>query len=456
MMIDSYHDAVNYLKYLIPKGTAKKYPAQRGLKRTKYLLSLLAHPQNSFTSVHITGTSGKGSTSNFIAQIARQAGFRVGLFTSPHLVTIRERIKINNHIITKTEFVKLVKTLQLIVNKVSQTPLGSPTYFEILTAIAFLAFKNHHIDIGVIEVGMGGRYDSTNVFNSSTAIITNIGLDHTHILGKTPQQIIKDKMRIVKKNATVITAIRQPSILAILQNYANKKNSHLIHIAKLKNPKDKPKDSTLYHIELANDQKLILSITTPKNTYENITLQALGTYQAENAACALTAIEALEKKGYHFSKKAIYQGFFDTKIKGRMTIHSRRPLIILDGAHNRDKIRALVRSLRFIYPHQRFTIIFAVKRTKDAQGMVKELIPLAKSFILTEFFKQTNFGKHMAKPTSDLAHILRTLAFKGKVIIVPQSDQALTIAKKEAKKEGNILITGSLYLLGEIFAKALI
>jgi len=370
---------IDYLQSL------EKFGMNLGLERITHLLEELGNPHLKFKSLHVTGTNGKGSTCAMIASILKEAGYTVGLYTSPHLFDWRERIKINGKDISEKDFEEGIKVVKKIARRV-----GQPTVFEVLTAVAFWYFAKKKVDYAVIEVGLGGRLDATNIITPLVSVITNIDLEHTAILGKSLAKIAAEKAAIIKPGIPVVTAEKKLEPLRVIKDYAQKKGSLLIKVE------------------------------------SGLKTNLFGEHQRINAACAVAAIRLARIK---VSRKAIAQGLKKVNWPGRFQIASRSPLTILDGAHNPAGIQSLVRTLRSKFPGQKFTFIFGVQKDKDAKTMLKLLKPLAKKIIIT-----TSSHKNAAK------------IVEGIKAIAPQ--KALLLAKGENK-----VITGSLYLVGALSQK---
>lgn len=391
------------------------------LDRIKNLLEKLGNPQNKFPSIVVAGTAGKGSTSTMLASIFAENGLKVGLYTSPHLVKLNERFKINNKDISDKELMELVNQISVVIPtnpvkpKDPSTPLGMtksiPSYFEILTTIAFLWFAKHKIDVAVLEVGMGGQYDATNIVDNKISILTNVGLDHTEFLGKTIEKIAQEKVAILKKNGILITGVTQPSVKKIIKNYAKKQKARVIFAKKI-----------------------------------NFKTKMLGDFQAKNASLSVAAARQFK------SNIRIKKGLQKAYIPGRLEIisevswvtHSRSGYyVILDGAHNVMKMQALVNSLQKIYPGKKFVTIFAAKKDKDIKIMIKLLSPIVSKFIITRFTLHTDFGPHQAAKPKDIAKYIK----KNYQVI---EDPKLALKTALDGKDFPVLITGSLYLVGEI------
>lgn len=330
-------------KYL---DSLERFGINMGLDRIQLLLEKLDDPHRKFKSIHVAGTNGKGSTCAMIASILKEAGYKVGLYTSPHLFDYRERIKVNGRDIPKKIFEAGLRRIERIV-KNSHGTLSRPTVFEVLTALAFWYFAKMKVDYAVIEVGLGGRLDATNVITPLVSVITNVDLEHTEILGRSLAKIAAEKAGIVKLGIPVVTAEEKSEPLKVIKDVCKKKKSFLIAVSR--------------------KQEVIGS-------------SLLGEHQRVNAACAVAAIRLARIK---VSREAIRKGLRKTRWPGRFQIFSRKPLTILDGAHNPAGIKVLVDTLKKQYPRKKFTFIFGTQEDKDSVSMLALLKPLAKRIIIT-------------------------------------------------------------------------
>jgi len=337
-------------KYL---NSLDKFGINLGLERIERLLKELGDPQLRFKSLHVAGTNGKGSTCAMIASILKEAGYKVGLYTSPHLFDFRERIKINGRDISDKDFNQGLKLIQKIARKPRRSVAGfqpgeeQPTVFEVLTAVAFWYFAEKKIDYAVVEVGLGGRLDATNVLMPLVSVITNIDLEHKAVLGNTLAKIAIEKGGIIKPRVPVITGEQKPAALKVLQYQAEKNGSVLIQV---------------------NSQGAGLSSGL------------IGEHQKINAACALAAVRLA---GIKADKEAILRGLARTNWLARFQVVARRPLTIVDGAHNPAGMATLVATLKSEYPDNKFTFIIGAQGDKDAAEMLRLIAPLAKKIIIT-------------------------------------------------------------------------
>lgn len=440
-MIKTFSEAVSYLESLIPTSKASKFPGLLGLQRQKYLMSLLGNPQDKYPTIHITGTSGKGSTAYLISSILTSAGYKVGLHISPHLVSVTERIQINNKNLEKKKFIDLVNRIIPYIKKTANSKYGIPTYFEVLVALAFQAFYEEKVDLAVIEVGMGGKYDGTNVIKKPlVSVITNVGLDHTQVLGDTVEKIIQDKKDIIKKNSQVVSGVKQKSVIEIIEVKCRKENSPLYLLNR----------NFSYKVSKLDNRGSIFSVYTRRNQYLNLDLKLLGLHQVENASLAVMASELLNNKGFEIKENAIKDAFGNAYLPGRLEIIKRNPLIIFDGAHNVDKIKAIVDTIPKIFSYQKLIVVFALKRKKDAKAIFSQLLKIADSVILTKFSIGTDTGLNLSFPPKKLQQILfNDFNFRNVESITP-AHKALQKALTTQKDNDMILVTGSLYLIAEL------
>jgi dihydrofolate synthase/folylpolyglutamate synthase len=408
----------------------EKFGWRFGLETTQTLLSFLGNPQNSLRYIHVAGSNGKGSTCAFMASFLKQSGYKTGLYTSPHLCDIRERFRINGLWISTKDFERhssrVLKACELVQKKMGH----SPTHFEALTAIAFCWFKEQKVDWVVLEVGLGGRLDATNVIQSSAlSLITPIGLEHQAILGKTIGEIAGEKAGIIKSGGFVTTAQYSSEALRVIKKRASDCAAELWTAGK--EFKYRPIARGFYWSGPGLNQEIDLPNSSG--------------YQVTNAALALAGIQYLRTRdGVHASVGTIQKGFTAMRWPGRMEIVSQKPLILLDGAHNPDGAKALSECLKRIYPHQRWIVLNGLLEDKDHQTFIKCLKPITALSVVTE-------------PHIDRAEkgdvIYRAWEKQGvKTVLVKDWQKALQLAKSKltaSNKKIGLLITGSLYLVGD-------
>ena len=438
--VNSYAKALRFLASLSDYEHLRivRYNAQNfDLDRMRTLLRKLNNPQDKFRSVHIAGTKGKGSTCAMIASMLQANGYKVGLYTSPHLNDIRERIQINGHMISHADFARIVKQIEPLVNK--SRPV--PTYFDVLTAVAFQYFAEHKVDIGVIETGLGGRLDSTNVLKPEVTAITSISKDHMQQLGYTLPKIAEEKAGIFKPGVPALTVQQPPEVESVLQRSAEKVGA----------PFDVCGKSIEFSYRFESSRMLgphnRICLTTPNSKFEHLAVPLLGEHQAINCGLALSVIDRLKTRGLALNDSRSMEGLAKTNIPGRMEMISQIPRIIVDGAHNAASLDAMMRAIGQHVPYDSMVVIFGCCADKDVSGMLDRITSGADKVIFT---KVNNI--RTANPDELAAAYVEQY---GKMAQVARSLQdALDIANRAVTKEDLICITGSFYLVGE--AKKLI
>jgi dihydrofolate synthase/folylpolyglutamate synthase len=398
-----------------------------GLATIRSILNALGDPQNNFYSIHVAGTNGKGSVAAALSSILQQSGYRVGLYTSPHLVRFNERICINNRQISNDAVVKSYQAVQ-------KAHLGNrtPTFFELTTAMAFYEFARRRVDWAVIETGMGGRLDATNVIDPVISIITNVSMEHRAYLGNTLARIAREKAGIIKQATPVVTAIKQRQAKSVIQRIAGKKSAPLYMLGKNFKVRRQPAGGFSYYgIE---------------NTWHDMHTALQGHYQVENAALAIAACELLNKNHTSISQQSIRDGLTKTSWPGRLEIVSEHPMIILDGAHNLMAARELAKFLGDNLAQRSITLVVGILDDKPYQSMLKSLLPVCSRVIVT----RAKTGRAL-DPLRLFETAKKTLS---DVRIVSDVAQAFKQAVAEADFNDVICIAGSLYVVGE--AKAAI
>lgn len=396
-----------------------------GLKRIRELLDLLGNPQNNLKFIHIAGSNGKGSTSAMLSSILTCAGYRTGLFTSPHLCRYNERIKINNVDISDEDLSSAAEKVSVAVKQMHDTP----TEFERFTAIAFLHFQMCACDIVVLEVGLGGRLDSTNVIPAPVlSIITNIGLEHTDLLGDTLEKIAAEKAGIIKEGASVILYEQSAQVENVIRRKCAECNCGLTVT------------------DIAQEQLELLDMTGQTFSYrkrKNLRLNLLGTYQVYNVAVVLDAVDALNQRGFTVSEEDISKGLAHVVWPARMELLGQEPPFLLDGAHNPQCMTALRDSLESIWPNTKIAFLTGVLADKEYTEMMNTLLPTAAAF-----FCLTPCSER-ALPAEALAEYLRKQGADAVAYATIESglQEALTFAERENVP---VVACGSLYMAGAI------
>lgn len=403
----------------------ERFGIKLGLDVIEQIMASLGNPHQSFKSVHVAGTNGKGSTCAFVARVLQEAGYTVGLYTSPHLVRFNERICINGEEITDHE---LIYFTDIIRKKIEEKGI-QPTFFEFTTALAFLYFAHKHVDIAVVEVGMGGRLDATNIIQPLVSVITNISLDHMEHLGKTVSQIAREKAGIIKPGCLVVTAEKNPRVVKYFKQVCAERNVELLLL-------HEQLRATVLEANLEH-QKFDVSGAV-EDTY---TIPLLGAHQIVNACTALLVLRSLEKRGFSISPFIIKKGLEATAWAGRLDLVSYNPLVLVDGAHNVAGIKALCDFLRTL--EHRKVLVIAIANDKDRECMLQMIVPLFEEVIVTQ-------GHFKPTPADVLADDAR--AYSSHVREIPGVGDAIEIALSIAAKEDTVLFTGSLYMIGDVLA----
>ncbi len=427
--LKNYNKTTTYLYNLQKQGI------KLGLTNTKKLMSILGEPQNSFRCIHIAGTNGKGSTATILASILSKSRFKVGLFTSPHLASFTERIRIDGNPITESDVMTLTSDIHKSIARVDI----KPTFFEFVTAMAFHYFAINNVDWAVIETGMGGRFDATNIIQPDICIITNISLEHGEYLGNSTTEIAFEKAGIIKPQAPVITASKLPGVIKQLSDIASECASE-IHVY------DRDFKSSLLSI----DSKHITFNYNGYESYKNLSMPLSGKHQIYNASLSIRACEILRQKGVSIPDTAIKNGLLDVNLEGRLELVSQIPPIILDSAHNPEAAAALADSIKELFSDKKITLIIGVMKDKDIEGILKPLIQITESVILTK-----PEGERAALPEKLRENIMNlkktsTNHVPSSITITHSVAEALDLAKAEWQKESIILVTGSFYTTGEM------
>lgn len=402
------------------------FPGEYGLKRVKLMLKQVGNPQEKINIIHIAGTSGKGSTSIIISNILMAHGLKVGLHVKPHMYDLRERFQVNNEMISEELFEKYCDTLFRHIEEVNSAGFGKMTYYEVLISLAFLIFAGEKVECAVIETGVGGTLDGSNVVENpdKICVITSIGFDHTAILGKTIDKIAAHKAGIIQQGNSVFALEQEPIVNEIIQKRATEKEAKLTFV----------------------DKKNI-------NTLKGMEISLLGTYQVENAALAIAASSAfLKKYKMPFETKIVESVLKILSIPGRFDrINMKGKTIILDGAHNVQKMQAFLSSLKTYYPNRKFTFLLGFKEGKDISSMIKQIVPLAKKMYLTDFFNnQTDFVS-ISTNLDSLSTIVKNQGFTNFQVIYNAASVLDEII--EELDDDILIITGSLYLLSDMYKK---
>jgi dihydrofolate synthase/folylpolyglutamate synthase len=422
-----YDEALQYLLSLGHETLAIKL----GLRNTKLLLNSLSNPQHSFPAVQIAGTNGKGSTASFLDSICRQAGIKTGLYTSPHLESIAERIKIGGSEIAREDFANCATTVRDTANRLLRTGEieALPTFFEHLTAIALVAFRDARVELAILETGLGGRLDATTAVEASVCAITDIGFDHEEYLGNTIESIAAEKAAIIHEGSTAVIAPQIAEALKVILDRCQEVN--VTPVFKCAGRIE----------EVSKDGRCKVTFETQNDTYENVWLGLRGRHQIENASVAIQVAEVLRAR-FPITRENIVEGLETALHPGRLELFGDNPAFLLDGAHNPSGAQALQEFLQKFGRHP-LTIIFGTMRDKRIDQIAEYLFPLADDLILTEI------DNPRSASISRLLEVAKKLR-RTNVTATTTSRDALKLAIEKTPAHGMICITGSLYLIGEI------
>lgn len=414
-------------------------PGDLKLDRMRDLLRRLGDPQKEFRSVHVAGSKGKGSTCAMLESVFRAAGYRTGLFTSPHLTDVRERIQVDRKLIERDELVAVAETVRPAVEQLERDG-ASPTFFEVITALGFLHFARLGVEIAVVEVGLGGRFDATNVLEPLLAIITSISLDHTAILGETLEKIAFEKAGIIKPGVPVISGVLKPAPRAVVEQIAAERGSPIWRLG------DEIRYEHVGGCPATMDGVAgpgCVRVTTPRGSWPDMPLPLLGKHQARNAALALAAIDVLNGRElpHPLTHDAARSGLESVDWPARMEVIATRPATVLDCAHNVASAEALAETLIANFPPGPRTLVFAASNDKDVGGMFRILAPLVTKVYLTRSESPRAFSP--AQLAAMLARETARAEFDNPI-------EAWRAAQRETLPDGLIVVAGSVFLAGEL------
>ena len=421
-----YTEALNWLY------NVNRFGPNRTLIPTRHLLYLMGRPEKKYKIIHIGGTNGKGSTSAYTSSILEEAGYRVGLFTSPHLEEFTERIKINGKDIPQEEVARILTNVRPFFEKMLTYEEPMPLrFFDIVTALAFQNFADKKVDFAVVEVGLGGRLDATNVVDPLASIITNIGYEHTNILGETLEEIAREKAGIIKPGRPIITATQNPSVLKVFKD------------------KSKYAGSTLFHVgEDTNFKKIKGNMKGQRFNYKglftaigNLFTPLLGVHQIINASTAITAIEALKTYNINVPESAIRKGVKNVRWPARLELILNEPMVVLDCAKDAEATEAVRKTIQSDFETDKIIAVVSVSSDKKFPGMIYQISQIADHFILTT---HSVMGR-----AADPERLAEEVIKNDKTFeIIEEEDRAFERALKLANHNGMILVIGSVYLAG--------
>lgn len=421
-----YNDACSYL------DNCYKFGSKRGHTNLKRLLNLLGNPQDKLKIIHIAGTNGKGSCCAFLSSVLREEGYNVGVFTSPHLIKYNERFKINDKDISDNEFCREIEKVQLAVNKLFKDSEEYFAFFEIITAAAFCWFNEKNVDYVILEVGLGGRLDATNVIEKSVlSVITSISLDHTQILGDTVEKIAYEKGGIIKKNCPVVLYCQGEKVYNVIDEICREKNAPLFY-------------TNDYQAEIIKEDfnSTIFNAKILDKAYKNVEITMLGDYQIKNALNGLMCVEALKKNGVEINEKAVYNGFKNAYISGRMEKISDFPCVFLDGAHNVGGCEELCSFLKGLKENgKKISLLMGVLADKSFNEMINDLSQNADNIVFTMPDNKRGL---------EAKELYNCLEDKEKCVFYDDDYKKAFDYILNFKDSDVIICCGSLYLIGDL------
>jgi dihydrofolate synthase/folylpolyglutamate synthase len=431
----SYQEAVQWITELIPFGI------KPGLKRMEYMMERLNHPHHRLKFIHVAGTNGKGSTCAYLTNILIKSGYSVGSFTSPYITKYTDRIQLSGEDIPEETLKIIVNQLKPIADELAGTELGAPTSFEITTTLALVFFARYAFpDFVVLETGLGGRLDCTNIVNPMISVITNIGHDHMDILGDTLEQVAEEKAGIIKSGVPVVSSVEQPELIELLERNAGSKQSKLYQLG------------NDFHVKLDDVRmnQLTFSFTGPFRTLNPLAVSLNGEHQVKNAAVALMALEVLRQ--YYaviIDDENLIDGLMETRWPGRLEMVQENPRLLIDGAHNPEGAETLTKALSTIYQYEKLHFMMGMLSTKNHSDYLWHILPIVDTLIVSE----PDFRKKMdADLLAELVERLRSSRAKPGLQVFIEADwkEALSKLKALTGQDDLAVVSGTLYLISDV------
>ena len=410
-----------------------RYGSRPGLVNIRHLLDRMGDPHEGFKSIHVTGTNGKGTTTAMTASILKASGYSVGMFTSPHLSSFTERIVVNGRRIPPEDVVRIVDEIRPHIDEMVETPdLRHPTFFEVITAIAFRYFSEQLLDFAVLEVGMGGKLDATNVVHALVSVITNVSLEHTHVLGSTVLEIAEKKAGIVKEGGVLVTATQDDAVCNLFKETCERVDSKILRVGE---------DITFKRLESSLDGQSF-RLEGPNESYEELFIPLIGRHQLLNAAAAVGAVQALKFHEIKIPGEAVKGGLRKVVWPGRMEVVQRRPLVLLDGAKDAEAAQAIKKTLLEEFPDRRRIAVVSMSSDKNIPEMIKHLAQATDHFIITA---HQVMGR-AAEPSVISEQIEK---YNKPYEVETDVRRAVSRAEELAGEDGMVIVVGSVFLVGE-------
>ncbi|HVA38469.1 MAG TPA: folylpolyglutamate synthase/dihydrofolate synthase family protein [Candidatus Dormibacteraeota bacterium] len=426
----TFEDAQHYLIGTINETVSRRQPGR--LERMRALLRHLGDPQDRYPTVHIGGTSGKGSTCTMAASILRAHGLRTGLHTKPHLRSVTERARVDGVPVSEERFAALFEEM-LPAIAAAAAEEGRPSYYETLLALAFLHFARENVDVAVIEVGLGGMLDGTNVLHPEVTAVTNVGYDHMDVLGDTLEEIAADKAGIAKPGIPFVSDVERAEARAVIEARCAEAGAPFLSVRDLAHVEERAGGGRHGRQAL---------VSTPSAAYR-VDLPLLGSFQLRNAATAIMTLEQLREE-LRPSVEAVERGLAEVSLPGRVEFYPSRPVVVFDVAHNPDKARALSSALNEAWPGRRFTFVVGVAAEKDGREMIAVWSELAATFIFTSF-------EVPGRPATRLQSLQAYAQAAGRASrAIADPVEALAVARRIAEADDVVVVTGSTFVVAEL------
>lgn len=423
----NYEESLKYIEQ------THKFGARLGLDNMKKLLELLGNPQENLRIIHVAGTNGKGSTCSFISTILKEAGYKVGLYTSPFLESFTERIRINDINIPKEDVARIVTLIKSQIKKMVSKGYSYPTEFEIVTAMAFYYYNEQKVDYVALEVGMGGRYDATNVINKSEiSVITSISLDHVGILGDTVEKIAYEKGGIIKENGAVILYDQSDEVKNVIKEICKQKNAKYIET--------KFNDINIRHSDIYSQ---IYDYRVGDKLYKELEINLIGEHQINNSILAINVIDYLNKyKNLNIKEECIRKGLINTRWPGRIEKIKENPLFIIDGAHNEDGAKSLANTIEKNFKDKKLTLLIGMLEDKDIESVLEILIPKFDKVVATTPYSPRAIDSEILKG--------KIYKYNRNVISKPKIEDAINYILESSSNDRVVISAGSLYMIGTV------
>ncbi|XZE44227.1 bifunctional folylpolyglutamate synthase/dihydrofolate synthase [Pirellulaceae bacterium SH467] len=439
-----YAEAIRYLydRLNYEKTTDRPYTQQHyRLARMEALLEAIGNPQSAAPVIHIAGTKGKGSVAWLTAESLRRTGRRVGLYTSPHLEHLEERFVVNGIPVSPADLVGAIDAIRARLQDWDESRLGIPTFFELTTAIAWLLFQDQGCDVNVMEVGLGGRLDSTNVCESLISVITSISFDHQAQLGNTIESIASEKAGIIKPGSHVIHGARHPEARRVIRERARTQQCELWELGTDFECHQHATIAQQFDFQVRSDREGLKDV-------QGIQILMLGRHQVDNGSLAIAICQKLNSLGWKIPESAYRQALLETQVPSRIELVSRRPDIIVDAAHNMASISSMIEALQKAYPNQKKTIVFASSKDKDYIAMLHQLMGSADQLIVTQYSNNPRFvpvevlEEEARKAKANFPHV--------EVLSATDSGLAMEYIRSQSEDDRLICFTGSFFLAAEV------